>query len=100
MVAPFSAYASSVKPADNPAFDWTSTWWPAFTSTAALTGTSATRRSPGHDSLTTPIIMIPSQSEDYAASTWLRGVGEREPAPNGRPRQFYQISGKSCGYLQ
>src|SRR4051812_3501523 len=94
MVAPFSAYASSVKPADNPAFDSTSTWWPAFTSTAALTGTSATRRSPGHDSLTTPMIMITSRSEDYVACSLYERCTSAGPRGRGCLCTYYKISAR------
>src|SRR3954447_21270697 len=84
MVAPFSVYASSVKPADIPAFDSMSTWWPALMSGATLAGTSATRRSPGHDSRTTPIIMIRSRSED-ARTAYVLAAEMRARTTRARP---------------
>src|SRR5215212_9901953 len=100
MVAPFSVYAASVNPADAPAFDSTSTWCPALTSGATLAGARATRRSPGHDSRTTPMIMITSRQNMRAALPVARAESHREPYRRVRSSQFYQISLTRCAELR
>jgi hypothetical protein len=68
--APAAAYASSGKKAAPPAPRWTPTSSPDFTRRATLSGTNATRRSPGVVSAGTPIRI--SGAGWGACSAWAR----------------------------
>src|SRR5215472_15873269 len=74
MLAPASAYASSVSQAPSPAPDSIRTSRPAARSLTTASGTSATRRSPGAVSLTTDTFMHRPRSVGRGKNAaWLPG---------------------------